>query len=204
MTPCLLFESKLFLHHIATLQSWSSMEKNTDLEETVDKKEVMLMEAALYVAGRPLGLRTLGRVLGIRSKERVLKTARYLVEKYSNYNCAIELLELKEQRFVMQLKAGYSKKVRKLSMQSMLTSGPLRTLSYVAYYQPVLQTAVIEARGSHAYRHLKLLEEQNLITKRGAGRTSIIRTTPFFADYFGLSHDPGALKRQIKSLFKPV
>jgi segregation and condensation protein B len=85
----------------------------------------------------------------------------------------------------------------------MLTKGPLRTLSFIAYYQPVLQTKVVETRGSHAYRHMKLLEEQNLIAKQGSGRTKVVRTTPFFADYFGLSHDPGAFKRQIKSIFKP-
>jgi segregation and condensation protein B len=84
----------------------------------------------------------------------------------------------------------------------MLTKGPLRTLSYVAYYQPVLQTNVVEARGSHVYRHLKLLEEQNLIMRTGTGKTKVIRTTNSFADYFGLSHDLRALKRQIKTLFK--
>jgi segregation and condensation protein B len=177
------------------------VEKDSELE-TVDKDDVKLLEAALYVAGRPLGLRTLGRILGIRSKDKVLKTAETLVEKYNNYNCALEVLKVKEQRFVMQLKVEYSPKVRKLSLQSMLTSGPLRTLSYIAYYQPVLQTTVIEARGSHAYSHLKLLEEQNLIEKQGACRTSMIRTTPFFADYFGLSHDIRGLKQQVKTLFK--
>jgi segregation and condensation protein B len=66
----------------------------------------------------------------------------------------------------------------------------------------VLQTTVVEARGSHAYGHMKLLEEQNLIMKQGAGRTKIVRTTPFFADYFGLSHDLRASKRQIKNIFQ--
>jgi segregation and condensation protein B len=177
-------------------------EKDLDLEANVNKKELMLLEAALYVAGRPLGLRELGRILGTRSKDTILKTAECLVEKYNTYNCALEILEVKEQRFVMQLKADYAPKVRKLSLQSMLTKGPLRTLSYIAYYQPVLQKTVVEARGSHAYSHMKLLEEQNLIMKQGEGRTKIVRTTPFFADYFGLSHDLRASKRQIKNIFQ--
>lgn len=176
--------------------------KDTQNEENVPKDELMLVEAALYVSGRPLGLRLIGRILGTRSKEKTLKVAEKLVEKYNEYNTAVEVLEVKKHRFVMQLKAEYSQKVRKLSLQSILTKGPLRTLSYIAYYQPVLQTTVVEVRGSHAYGHIRLLEEQNLIEKQGAGRTKIVRTTPFFADYFGLSHDPGALKRQIKSIFK--
>ena len=172
--------------------------KNIETKEEVKEKELFLVESALYGSGRPLGLRTLGSILGTRSKDRVIKIAETLVEKYKKYCGALEIIEVKKHRFVMQLKTEYSQKVRKLSMQSMLTSGPLRTLSFVAYHQPVLQTNVIEARGSHAYRHLRLLEEQNLIEKQGAGRTRIIRTTPFFADYFGFSHDLRALKRQIK------
>jgi len=177
-------------------------QSNSKPEETINKKELMLTEAALYVAGRPLGLRTLGRLLGTRSKDRVLKIAEHLVEEYRTYNSPIEILEVKKHRFVMQLKPEHSAKVRKLSLQTMLTKGPLRTLSYIAYYQPIIQTKIVEARGNHAYNHMKLLEEHNLIQKQGKGRTKIIRTTPFFADYFGLSHDPRALKRQIKSIFK--
>jgi segregation and condensation protein B len=175
---------------------------NSKLEESVTKEELALVEAALYVAGRPLSLRTLGAILGTRSKSKVLEIAQSLVEKYNTYNCALEVLEVKEQRFVMQLKAEYAPRAKKVSLQPILTTGPLRTLSYIAYNQPVLQTKVVEARGGHAYRHLKLLEEQNLILRKGAGRTSVIRTTNAFADYFGLSHDPRALKRQIKSIFK--
>ncbi len=175
---------------------------NSKLEDNITEKELALVEAALYVTGRPLGLGTLGTILGTRSKNKVLRIAQSLVERYNSYKCALEVLEVNEQRFVMQLKAEYAPRVRKVSLRPTLTSGPLRTLSYVAYYQPVLQTKVVEARGSHAYRHLKLLEEQNLIVRKGAGRTRVIRTTNSFADYFGLSHDPRALKRQIKSIFK--
>ena len=110
-------------------------ESNSKLEENITEKELALMEAALYVTGRPLGLRTLGMILGIRSKNKVLKIAQRLVEKYNMYNCALEVLEVKEQRFVMQLKVEYAPRVRKLSFQSMLTSGPLRTLAYIAYHQ---------------------------------------------------------------------
>lgn len=179
------------------------MEENKlKLEDAIDEKNFELIEAALYVTGRPLELKTLGSLLDIRSKNAVLEAARDLVKRYVSYNSALEILELKDERFVMQVKAEYAHRTRKVSQQPNLTSGPLRTLSYIAYNQPVLQTKVIDARGGHAYRHLKLLEENNLIARKEKGRTQIIRTTEYFADYFGLSHDPRALKRQIKNLFK--
>ena len=178
-------------------------EINSKLEENaMNEEELALVEAALYVAGRPLGLRSLGSILGTRSKNRVSKLAQALVKRYNSYDSALEVLELRDQRFVMQLKPEYAPKVSKVSLRPILTSGPLRTLSYVAYHQPVLQTKVVEARGNHAYSHLKTLKELNLITREGAGRIRMIRITPFFADYFGLSHDSRAMKRQLKSIFK--
>lgn len=179
------------------------MEENKlKLEDDIDEKGFQLIEAALYVTGRPLGLKTLGSLLDIRSKNAVLETARELVQKYISYNSALEILELKDERFVMQVKPEFAQRTRKVSQQPNLTSGPLRTLSYIAYNQPVLQTKVVDARGGHSYRHIKLLEENNLITRKGVGRTQIIRTTEYFADYFGLSHDLRAFKRQLKNLFK--
>ena len=92
--------------------------KNVETEEEVKEKELLLVESALYVSGRPIGLRMLGRILGTRSKDRILKIAETLVEKYKMYNCALEVIEVKKHRFVMQVKIEYSQKVRKLSMQS--------------------------------------------------------------------------------------
>ena len=67
---------------------WMEM-SDSKLEETITKKELALVEAALYVTGRPLGLGTLGAILGTRSKSKVLKIAQNLVEKYNKYNCAL-------------------------------------------------------------------------------------------------------------------
>jgi chromosome segregation and condensation protein ScpB len=42
----------------------------------------------------------------------------------------------------------------------------------------------------------------NLISRERAGRTRLIRTTEFFADYFGLSHDVKTMKQQLKNIFE--
>jgi len=87
-------------------------------------------------------------------------------------------------------------------MKPLLSSGPLKTLSYIAYRQPVPQARVTDVRGHHAYSHLNQLEEQGLIQRERAGRTKVIRTTEFFADYFGLSRDLKTMKQQLKSIFE--
>ena len=168
------------------------------------KHKLALLEAGLYVAGRPLDLKTLANVVGTRSKKKVIKLARALVENYRNRDTALEVLELEAERFVMQLKAEYTGKVRKLSTRPLLSAGPLKTLSYIAFRQPILQTHVIDVRGHHSYGHLKQLEDMELISREGVGKKKMIRTTEFFADFFGLSHDLRSMKRQLKTVFHDV
>ncbi|MFA5364980.1 MAG: SMC-Scp complex subunit ScpB [Candidatus Bathyarchaeia archaeon] len=172
-------------------------------KERIDKKRA-LIEAGLYVAGRPLDLKTMANIVGSRSKKKMRKLAQTLVNDYKNRSTSIEILELEGERFVMQLKAEYTNKVRKLATRPLLSAGPLKTLSYIAFRQPVLLTHVIEVRGHHSYKHIKQLEEMELVTREGEGRKKALKTTQFFADFFGLSNDMRAMKRQLKTVFQEL
>jgi len=174
----------------------------TLLEARRQKQRLALIEAALYVAGRPLDLKTLASVIKTRSKKLAQQLARTLKQEYENRNTSLEILELQDERFVMQLKPTYSSRVRRLALRPLLTPGPLKTLSYVAYRQPVSQKQVLNVRGHHVYSHLKQLEGLGLITRERVGRTKVLRTTQFFADYFGLSHELRTMKRQLKKVFE--
>jgi segregation and condensation protein B len=160
-----------------------------------------LLEAALYVAGRPLNLNELCSVLSTRSKKKTKKYTKALIHEYSGRNTALEILELKDERYVLQLKADFTPLVKKLVNRPLLSSGPLKTLSYIAYRQPVSQKRVIEVRGQHAYGHVKLLRDMGLVAAERAGRSMTLRTTDYFADYFGLTHDTTTMKRELKRIF---
>jgi len=160
-----------------------------------------LLEAALYVAGRPLDLNELCSVLKTRSKKKTKKYAKMLIQEYSARNNALEILELKDERYVLQLKADYTPLVKKLVNRPLLSSGPLKTLSYIAYRQPISQKRVIEVRGQHAYGHVKILRDMGLVVAERAGRSMTLRTTDYFADYFGLTHDTATMKRELKRIF---
>ncbi len=177
---------------------------SADTEEEKQKKDLAMLEAALYVAGRPLDINTLGYVIKTRSKKKVQQLARMLIEKYGHLETPLEVLELDDQRFVLQLKAEYSPRVRKLAVRPLLTDGPLRTLAYIAYRQPVTQKQVVDARGAHAYGHVRQLVDNGLVDRESSGRNKILRVTEFFADYFGLSHNPRIMKRQLKRTFSDV
>jgi segregation and condensation protein B len=162
---------------------------------------IALMEAALYVAGRPLDLNELCQVIGSRSKKRAQMYAETLRQEYSTRNTALEILALKDERYVLQVKAEFTPLIKKLVNRPLLSSGPLKTLSYIAYRQPITQKRVIEVRGQHAYGHVKLLKDMGLITAERSGRSLALKTTDYFADYFGLTQDTSTLKRDLKKIF---
>ena len=129
------------------------------------------------------------------------KTPSALLQEYSSRNTALEILELKDERYVLQLKADYTPLVKKLVNRPLLSAGPLKTLSYIAYRQPISQKRVVEVRGQHSYGHIKLLKDMGLISAEHSGRSMALKTTDYFADYFGLLHDPSLMKKELKRIF---
>ncbi len=183
----------------------AAADSNLDLEQAQDVERkahcLALLEAALYVAGRPLDLNELCQVIGSRSKKKVQKYLETLMQQYAARNTALEILALKDERYVLQVKADYTPLIKKLVNRPLLSSGPLKTLSYIAWRQPVSQKRVIDVRGQHAYGHVKLLKDMGLIVAERSGRSMALKTTEYFADYFGLTQDASLMKKELKRIF---
>ncbi|MGB9023208.1 MAG: SMC-Scp complex subunit ScpB, partial [Candidatus Bathyarchaeia archaeon] len=129
------------------------------------KTQISMIEAALYVTGKPLDVGVLGSILNLRSEEKIRKLAAVLKEKYAQNPGALEVLELSDGRYVMQLKPEYSRTVKRLATRQLLTPGPLKTLSYIALRQPVVQSHVVKVRGNLAYGHVKQLRDMGLVSE---------------------------------------
>jgi len=166
------------------------------------KTQVSMIEAALYVTGKPLDVDVLGSVLNLRSDEKIRRLAAALKEKYAQSSGALEVLELSDGRYVMQLKPEYSKSVKRLATRQLLTPGPLKTLSYIALRQPVAQSHVVKVRGNLAYGHVRVLRDMGLISEEKLGRSKLLRTTQSFSDYFNLSQDSRQMKKQIQKIIE--
>jgi segregation and condensation protein B len=181
------------------------VEQSPETEQAHDterKKHLLaLIEAALYVAGRPLDINELCQVIGSRSKKRAMTYIEALIEEYKAHSKALEILALKNERYVLQVKAEFTPLIKKLVNRPLLSSGPLKTLSYIAYRQPLSQKRVIEVRGQHAYGHVKLLKDMGLIMSERSGRTLALKTTDYFSDYFGLTTDTSTMKKDLKKIF---
>ena len=154
------------------------------------------IEAALYSAGRPLSLDELIRASGTNSKERTHRVVNELAKKANSTFRAIEIVQLEDGKFVLQLRPQYMPLVRKFAQHPLLPSGALKTLSYIAYEQPVTSKRLVQIRGSQVYSHIKVLEQLQFVEHENLGRLKVYRTTPKFQNYFGIT-DINAVKSKL-------
>ena len=156
------------------------------------------IEAALYASGRALDAEQLAKAAGISSKKRAIEEAKAIQARVKSSMLSIEVVEYPGQRFAMQLKTDYTHVARKFATKPLLSKAALRTLSFIAYFQPISSADLSLRRGSQAYDHVKDLEEVGFITWERAGRSKLYRTTTEFSEYFGLSVDTATLKHQLE------
>jgi segregation and condensation protein B len=90
--------------------------------------------------------------------------------------------------------------VRRYQRRSLLSPGTLRTLSFIAYHQPIEMSAVAAVRGSRAYVHVRELEELGLVEVERKGRSKVLRTSQLFAMLIGVEGSVAKIKRVISGL----
>ena len=155
------------------------------------------MESALYSAGRPLSIEELIKASGTESRPRTLAILDSLIKKTKNVFAAIEIVVLPDGNFVFQLKPEYSSSVRKYASKPILSRAVQKTLSYIAYSQPISSRQLVEVRGSGVYSQLKELRQLNFIEHQNVGRLRIYSTTQKFQKYFGIEGDMDVLKQKL-------
>jgi len=162
-----------------------------------NSERIAMLEAALYAAGRPVNISDLMNVIRTKS-EKVIKSL------LQDLAIALEVRLLPDGLAVMRLKEQYDETVKRFTNRPLLSSGPLKTLSYIAYHHPVEQTQIIADRGNHVYSHLKKMEEMGLITREKVNGSYLVETTPYFSEYFGFGQDPMKSKIQLRRIFSDL
>jgi segregation and condensation protein B len=167
------------------------------LRESFPEEEVSArIEAALYSAGRPLSVDELIRASSTNSKEKTLRIVNELAKKTKATFKAIEIAQLEDGTYVLQLRPEYTPLVRKFAQHPLVPSAALKTLSYIAYEQPVTSKRLVQIRGSQVYSHVKILERLQFVEHENLGRLKVYRTTPKFQNYFGIT-DLAAMKSKL-------
>jgi segregation and condensation protein B len=175
------------------------MSKIENLDDAIAK-----IEAALYSAGRPLRLEDIITASGTGSRTKTIELLEGIMKKTKSAFKALEIILLPDGSYVMQLKPEYSATVKRYAAKPVLANATLKTLSYIAYMQPISSKQLVETRGSGVYAHLKELRQLDYITYQNVGRLKIFSTTEKFQKYFGIQGDVEDLKQRLFSKVRKV
>jgi len=157
------------------------------------------IEAALYSAGRPLRIEELIRASGTESRTKTLESLDNIMKNTKSVFKALEVITLPDGSYVFQLKPEFSSTVKRYASKPILPNAALKTLSYIAYSQPISSKQLVETRGSGVYAHLKELRQLDFIQHQNIGRLKIYTTTEKFQKYFGIQGNVEDLKQRLFS-----
>jgi len=148
--------------------------------------EKPLVESILFSSSEPLSVQEIRDATGLSSQ----KIRKLLKELHEDYN-----VTRKNEVSMEIIKAGnkYAMQVKKeFADQSFMVAKPdmnnnqLKTLSLIAFHQPVKQSDLRRMIGQKAYDHVDELVSMKLIHSKKHGSTEILSTTKRFPEYFGI------------------
>ncbi len=121
------------------------------------------LEAILYLKGRPLSLAELADIAGIDRSEAELALITLMAD-YAHRDTALEIHQ-EGARYSLQLRSSLADLVQDL-LPVDLSTAALRTLATIALKKRILQSDLVELRGSGAYDHIKELLAQDFIERK--------------------------------------
>ena len=154
------------------------------------------MEAILYLKGRPLSLAELAEIAAVSREEAELGLIT-LITDYAHRDTALEIHQ-EGGRYSLQLREGLGDLVQNL-LPVDLSTASLRTLATIALKKRILQSELVELRGSGAYEHIKELLAQDFIERRrqSDGRSYWLSLSEKFHRTFAVQgQEPSAPRRQ--------
>ena len=147
------------------------------------------IEAILYLKGQPLSLMDIAQCAECEvdtAQEAMME----LISDYAYRDSAVEVVET-ETGYSLQLRSVFDDLTDDI-IPAELGKGALRTLAAIALKNPIVQTELIELRGSTAYQHVQELVEMGFVRKRRqeSGRSYLLEVTNKFHQYFEIDQFP--------------
>ena len=141
------------------------------------------IEAILYIKGKPLSLEEIATCLNC-DREMAEDALIELMNDYAHRDTALEISETPA-GYSLQLKSLYGNLLQEL-IPAEIGTGALRTLAAIALKNPILQTELIDLRGSSAYQQVTELVQLGFIRKKpqADGRSYWLEVTDKFHKYF--------------------
>jgi segregation and condensation protein B len=156
-----------------------------------ENKYKNIIEALLFVSGKPVEYKVLKNVLEISMKE-IRDAIEDLNKEYEGRGSGLLVTEIAE-GFQLITKPEYSFWLKKMYGNKKLLRLPptsLETLAIIAYKQPVTKAEIENIRGVNSDGVVKNLLEKKMVCITGRkeviGRPLLYGTTKDFLEYFGL------------------
>ena len=142
-----------------------------------------MVEAALFSSAVPLKISDIAKKADMPEEEVRLAMVD-LRREYDTRDSAIMIAKLGSE-YRMMLRTEYDHCTGRFS-QAEMSNGLMRTLSTIAYNQPVLQSELFRTRGPRTYDDVHQLVEMGFVSAKKAGQTRELTTTKRFSEYFGI------------------
>ena len=149
-------------------------------------KEKRLVESVLFSANDPVSISEIMQATSL-SRKKTNETLDDLIQDYNitrKNETSMEVVKAGD-KFVMQVK-------KKFVDQSVMVANPeiegylLKTLTLIAFHQPLKQSNLRRMIGTKTYEHVDELADLKLIRTKKHGSTEMLTTTKLFPEYFGI------------------
>lgn len=143
------------------------------------------VEAVLFASGKPLSVHEIAEALGVEDSHAVQVALKTLQHTYENRQTALELRRVGD-RYALQLVERFVTTVQSVTPVEMAPR-TLKTLTLIAYHQPILQSMLVRMTGDSAYEEVQRLRGMSLVHTEVKASTLELTTTRRFAEYFGIA-----------------
>ena len=141
------------------------------------------IEALLFLSAKEFTPAKIAKLLG-RKEEEVNKAIIELKRRYAKREGSLTLRKIGKS-YSLNIKPEYSEKLKNIIKRSELSSKELKVLGAIKKYDGILKSKLVKALGSWVYESVAELKKKGFIVEKKAGRSSRLKLTERFKDYFG-------------------
>ncbi len=158
-------------------------------------KEKRLVESVLFSASKPVSISEINKATNL-SRNQIKTTLEELIEDYNitrKNETSMEVVKAGD-KYTMQVKKQYNDQSLIISKPE-IESNLLKTLTLIAFHQPIKQSNLRRMIGEKVYNQVDELVGLKLIHSKKHGSTEMLTTTKLFPEYFGIeSTEPDEIK----------
>lgn len=155
------------------------------------------IEALLFASGQYMHVSDMAEILE-RDEKSVREGLELLKDEYESDDTALTFLQAND-AWKMGVKPAYAEVVQSVVADTELPTPVLETLAVIAWKRPILQSEVVDMRGSGAYDHIKQLVNMGFIDREQHKRTYKLKLSEKFFEYFDVHGED-----EIREVFEDV